>query len=179
MRYQQARSSSAGRAPNPARPVSGAFTLQYRVVYLHPAATALAQPDLVSSLTMSSLPVLVLVDSLSTWYTQRGSKGKSQQTCLMICLYCVLGCQLLEGLVKQLIRKMLRIIPWPQTSKPAVALVSCKMWKLRYFTKIFSLTGYSSVRAQSSVRNQRYSTLISTDCTDSYQVGLWSGKGCP
>ena len=27
MRYQQARSSSAGRAPNPARPVSGAFTL--------------------------------------------------------------------------------------------------------------------------------------------------------
>ena len=27
MRYQQARSNSAGRAPNPARPVSGAFTL--------------------------------------------------------------------------------------------------------------------------------------------------------
>ena len=31
-------------------------------------------------------------------------------------------------------------------------------------------TGYSSVRAQSSVSNQRYSALTSTDSTDNYQV---------
>jgi len=30
-------------------------------------------------------------------------------------------------------------------------------------------TGYSSVRAQSSVSNQRYSALTSTDSTDNYQ----------
>ena len=32
MRYQQARSSSAGRAPNPARPVSGVFTLDFKKI---------------------------------------------------------------------------------------------------------------------------------------------------
>ena len=79
--------------------------------------------------------------------------------------------------MKQLIRKMLRIIPSQATIKHAitsVALVSCKMWKLRYFTNIFSFTGYGSVRAQSSVSNQRYSTLTRPVSSDNYQVGLWA-----
>ena len=62
-------------------------------------------------------------------------------------------------LVSQWIRKMLRIIPSLAPHKQAVAtlvaLVSCNMWWSQDFTKIFSCTGYRSVRAQSSVSNQR------------------------
>ena len=41
----------------------------------------------------------------------------------------------------------------------------------KFYAGYLSGTGYSSVRAQSSVSNQRYSTLTSTDSTDNYQVG--------
>ena len=48
-------------------------------------------------------------------------------------------------------------------------LGSGEVERVTYF--LFTGTGYSSVRAQSSVSNQRYSTLTSTDSTDNYQVG--------
>ena len=44
---------------------------------------------------------------------------------------------------------------------------------MRFHESLYSFykgTGYSSVRAQSSVSNQRYSALTSTDSTDNYQV---------
>ena len=71
---------------------------------------------------------------------------------------------------------MLRIIPSLALHSlvvgTPVALVSRSIIR-RFHESLYLLykgTGYSSVRAQSSVSNQRYSALTSTDSTDNYQV---------